>query len=511
MSVEEAEWEEDVPLSLIHKLEDTREGDSTKADVDALLEEVLGDDGIPLTEVPKEIQFIVGDRVEARYRGRAKKFYKGTIVAITDEKYSIDYDDGDKDKSLSAEFIRMTSKPRPEIAVEQREPTPKKEVESVQDVEVTNDVMEYVKGDRVEGRYRGKDRRWYLGTIAECRPDGMYDVHYDDGDKDFNLSSEFIRKVGLLLAETPPLTKLDVAPKELSSKSPMVTSNGGSSVDNFNEESSAKSTEGALKKGDRVEAKFRGRGTRWFKGTVSSRLPNGTYNVTYDSGDSDLRLPSTAVRNLDRPGSGPKTTPRSTPQFAEGAEVKVESGTIRKARLSGEKEIAAVPELIKIAEESMCPAMMCAENGEVSFVMDEEEEAAKKIAVQQSTTDEPKEMTNDVLIEAEMDRTFKCIIEEEHDEVVTALVREVNADVLDVKESLLTPTTISGKGNKLYRGVVTKVKVITLYEVTYPDNTKDVNIPFEALHVHEGVASSSDVQVGSAVDVLSWQDRFPTY
>lgn len=97
MSVEEAgtkveaEWEEDVPLSLIHKLEDTREGDSTKADVDALLEEVLGDDGIPLTEVPKEIQFIVGDRVEARYRGRAKKFYKGTIVAITDEKYSIDY------------------------------------------------------------------------------------------------------------------------------------------------------------------------------------------------------------------------------------------------------------------------------------------------------------------------------------------------------------------------------------------------------------------------------------
>ncbi|EED93655.1 predicted protein [Thalassiosira pseudonana CCMP1335] len=489
MSVEEAEWEEDVPLSLIHKLEDTREGDSTKADVDALLEEVLGDDGIPLTEVPKEIQFIVGDRVEARYRGRAKKFYKGTIVAITDEKYSIDYDDGDKDKSLSAEFIRMTSKPRPEIAVEQREPTPKKEVESVQDVEVTNDVMEYVKGDRVEGRYRGKDRRWYLGTIAECRPDGMYDVHYDDGDKDFNLSSEFIRKVGLLLAETPPLTKLDVAPKELSSKSPMVTSNGGSSVDNFNEESSAKSTEGALKKGDRVEAKFRGRGTRWFKGTVSSRLPNGTYNVTYDSGDSDLRLPSTAWT---------KDYSSQHPQFAEGAEVKVESGTIRKARLSGEKEIAAVPELIRLQKR-------------VSFVMDEEEEAAKKIAVQQSTTDEPKEMTNDVLIEAEMDRTFKCIIEEEHDEVVTALVREVNADVLDVKESLLTPTTISGKGNKLYRGVVTKVKVITLYEVTYPDNTKDVNIPFEALHVHEGVASSSDVQVGSAVDVLSWQDRFPTY
>ena len=95
MSVEEAgtkveaEWEEDVPLSLIHKLEDTREGDSTKADVDALLEEVLGDDGIPLTEVPKEIQFIVGDRVEARYRGRAKKFYKILYIIVLAKKWVV--------------------------------------------------------------------------------------------------------------------------------------------------------------------------------------------------------------------------------------------------------------------------------------------------------------------------------------------------------------------------------------------------------------------------------------
>jgi hypothetical protein len=68
-------------------------------------------------------------------------------------------------------------------------------------------------------------------------------------------------------------------------------------------------------------------------------------------------------------------------------------------------------------------------------------------------------------------------------------------------------TYSSGKGNRWYKGKVVKVKTIHLYEVEYADKTIDVNIPFAALRLPQGV-HESDIKVGSTVDVLSWQDRF---
>ena len=50
------------------------------------------------------LQLKVGDRVEAKYRGRGRRWYKGTIVNILQKNgdlYDIDYDDGDRDRSLS--------------------------------------------------------------------------------------------------------------------------------------------------------------------------------------------------------------------------------------------------------------------------------------------------------------------------------------------------------------------------------------------------------------------------
>ena len=83
----------------------------------------------------------------------------------------------------------------------------------------------------------------------------------------------------------------------------------------------------------------------------------------------------------------------------------------------------------------------------------------------------------------------------------------IEHDQIIKQSSNTTPALHSGKGNRLYRGVVSKVSVVYLYEIKYPDGTKDVNIPFEALHTNkQGVASS--VKVGSSVEALSWQERF---
>ena len=64
-----------------------------------------------------------------------------------------------------------------------------------------------------------------------------------------------------------------------------------------------------------------------------------------------------------------------------------------------------------------------------------------------------------------------------------------------------------GKGNRLYRGEVMKARIVYLYDIQYSDGTRDVNLPFSALSVNEEM-NASDIQVGSEVDVISWQDRF---
>ena len=55
--------------------------------------------------------FQSGDRVRARYKGKGKRWYKGTIVGVLDDStYDIDYDDGDTDYALPVKFIRRMRK-----------------------------------------------------------------------------------------------------------------------------------------------------------------------------------------------------------------------------------------------------------------------------------------------------------------------------------------------------------------------------------------------------------------
>ena len=51
--------------------------------------------------------FQIGDRIEARYQGRGRRYYPGVIVNVVmtsdgETRYDVDYDDSDKDRGLSA-------------------------------------------------------------------------------------------------------------------------------------------------------------------------------------------------------------------------------------------------------------------------------------------------------------------------------------------------------------------------------------------------------------------------
>jgi hypothetical protein len=64
-----------------------------------------------------------------------------------------------------------------------------------QEKEASADLKEGMrKGAKVKGRYaRGKS--WYPGTISRCRPNGTFDIKYDDGDSEKGVCADMIREV----------------------------------------------------------------------------------------------------------------------------------------------------------------------------------------------------------------------------------------------------------------------------------------------------------------------------
>ena len=60
----------------------------------------------PPPAVPK---FAVGDRIEARFEGKAT-YYAGKITEVTGSTYAIAYDDGDHESNVAEDLIRVYAK-----------------------------------------------------------------------------------------------------------------------------------------------------------------------------------------------------------------------------------------------------------------------------------------------------------------------------------------------------------------------------------------------------------------
>ena len=62
---------------------------------------------------PAQPKFAVGDRVEARFEGKAT-YYAGKITEVTGATYSIAYDDGDRESDVAEDLIRVYTEPKKE-------------------------------------------------------------------------------------------------------------------------------------------------------------------------------------------------------------------------------------------------------------------------------------------------------------------------------------------------------------------------------------------------------------
>ena len=263
-------------------------------------------------------RFDVGASVEANYRGKGK-WYPGNISRDRrDGTYDVDYDDGEKETRVGAEFIRPVDAPALP-AVESAAPLP---------LASPSLPLSLNEGDTVVADYRGRGK-YYPGKISRVRLNGTYDVDYDDGEKELGVHAEFIRPLG-------------GSPKK----------------------AAAAAAATRLEEGDAVEANYRGKG-EWYLGTVSRARGDGSYDVRYDDGEKETRVGESLVRPRGSTGGGGAAPALGASKKLEAGD-KVDAnfrgrgkyypGTVSRVRLNdtydvdyddGEREMRVTPDLIR--------------------------------------------------------------------------------------------------------------------------------------------------------------------
>ena len=237
--------------------------------------EIQGGDGSD-TEGEGYAKLVEGDKVEAKYKGKSRK-YPGVIKRVrSNGTYDINYDDGEKETSVSRELI---------FPLDKKSPKKKSKGPRV--------------GDRVKAPFKGKGKK-YDGKIEKDHGDGTYSVLFDDGDKDRFVEVENIEI------------------------------QGGDGSD----------TEGEgyveLEEGDKVEAKYKGK-SRKYPGVIKRVRSNGTYDVAYDDGEREVGVARDLIFPLETKSpskaSKPRVGQKCTAQFK--GKGRFYGGTISKINSDG--------------------------------------------------------------------------------------------------------------------------------------------------------------------------------
>ncbi|RHY68051.1 hypothetical protein DYB38_001936, partial [Aphanomyces astaci] len=244
----------------------------------------------------KSKKFKEGEKVEAQYKGKAK-FYPGVISrARLNGTYDIDYDDGEKETGVAAELIRSKDKSSPK----------KKSSDDTTD----DDVKKFKEGDKVECLYKGKTK-YFPGVIARARLNGTYDIDYDDGEKEKEVAAKLIRS------------------REKSS-SPKKKANDTSDDDN-------KRTR-KFKEGEKVEAQYKGK-SKFYPGVIARARLNGTYDIDYDDGEKETGVAADMIRAKES-ATPKKPSEPSGENYRVGTKVEaLYKGTISKDHGDGRYDV----------------------------------------------------------------------------------------------------------------------------------------------------------------------------
>lgn len=424
-----------------------------------------------------------GTKVEVRF-SKSRRL-SGIIARIDDETCDVDFDSGEKEKEI------------PLILVRSIESLPKEDATVIPDgdsgasenkISSSNDVLSI--GDRVEAKFRGRGSRYYQGTIKNVTPEGKYDIDYDDGDRDRKLSAEHVRKLDGSIEKQRRGIVSRTKNNSVSTVSVDVDEGREKNATKESADDLNPTKHSVFSKGQRVMARYRGRGKRWYKGTIAECLESQQYTIHYDDGDRDRSLAAEFIRAID---DNLEVLQRNTTAAVRD----INSGNIDVA-LSSEEE-----------------SRKQATGRGVDVIIDD----ATKIQLEGTTVElteptvkegvviAPDDISAIVAPDA-VDGDVSFVVDSGHKTRKESSTRDaVSGSCTEHRDQQSSANYSSGKGNRLYRGKIVKIKTIRLYEIEYPDSTADINIPFGALRLPLGY-SESDIKVGTMVDVLSWQDRF---
>jgi len=212
--------------------------------------------------------FTVGDKVQARYGGKARWYGAQVFADNGDGTYELRYDDGDTEKQVKTELIRHTG---------ERASPPNRANDLTSE---TKNV--FTKGQKIEARYGGK-RRYYGGTIVRSNGDGTYEIRYEDNDVEKLVSSELIRALDLPVAGNAKPAAADAGAEA-----------GAEAAAHSTPKQDNSSLAFAV--GDKVQARYGGK-ARWYGAQVVADNGDGTYELRYDDGDTEKQVKTELIRS----------------------------------------------------------------------------------------------------------------------------------------------------------------------------------------------------------------------
>merc|ERR1719487_1330630 len=158
---------------------------------------------------------------------------------------------------------------------------------------------------KVKANYKGKGKM-FGGTIKRDNRDGTYDISYDDGDREMGVR------------------EADIEAQD----------GGGGGV-------------GKLREGLLVEARYRGK-SKYYPGRISRDRGDGSYDIDYDDGEKETRVPEELIRSIESGGGGRDSSPSRRTRLEEGMKVKANykgkgkmfGGTIKRDNRDGTYDIS---------------------------------------------------------------------------------------------------------------------------------------------------------------------------
>merc|ERR1719181_2669899 len=213
----------------------------------------------------------------------------------------------------------------------------------------------------VKANYRGKGKM-FGGTIKRDNGDGTYDIGYDDGDREMGVREADIEAQdgggggggGTLKAGDK--VEADFKGRGRYYPGTIGRDRGDGSYDiDYDDgeremrvpEKSIRALGGKLREGDKIEARYRGK-SRYYPGRISRDRGDGSYDIDYDDGEKETRVSEELIRSLESGGGGRDSSPSRRTRLEEGMKVKANykgkgkmfGGTIKRDNRDGTYDIS---------------------------------------------------------------------------------------------------------------------------------------------------------------------------